>query len=498
MKIGVRVDASAQIGTGHLRRCLSLAHALRALGGDVRFVTRDLGFDSATLIASQGFEHIAHLPAPLQPALPSPDIPLGAWAEVPLEQDVADTIEALHAFAPDWMLLNSYAFDAHWHDGVRQALGCKIAQIDDVPDRKIASDLLIDHNYSASHSAKYADCLLRKTTILGGPRFALLDPIFATAERYVFSKSVRSVGVFMGGIDSGNHSVVALEALASAGFNGKVEVVSTTANPNLDALRACVNSRPETALSLDLPNLAGFFARHDLQIGAGGGATWERCCIGVPSLLVVVAANQNAVVPLLAAQKVVALASEPSREAIARQLVELFADAEQRRTLGNNSREMVDGHGAMRVALAMLAQTLCVRPATAADAQMMFDWRGDEAIRAVSLQSGALEWHRHLAWLDRALENPACKLFVGEIGGRPVGVIRFDFASEARAEVSLYLDPALHGLGLGPRLLLAGEETVGARIIEATVLSGNRPSQRLFERCGYQLASSDQWIKQHD
>lgn len=495
MKVAIRVDASAQIGTGHVRRSLSLAQALRELGAGVRFVTRDLGVDSAAIIAAQGFDGTVTLPAPTRDFSPDPAIPHSAWAEVPTEQDVADTAAALDGFAPDWTVLDSYAFDARWHEGVRDALGCKIAQIDDVPDRTTAPDLLIDHTHAGDHRAKYAELLQRKAKILGGPRFGLLGPAFADAERYPFHETVRSVGVFMGGVDAGNHSTIVLDALDQAGFDGPVEIVSTSANPNLSMLRKRVAQRPGAMLSLDLPDLAAFFARHDLQIGAGGGATWERCCIGVPTLLVVVAPNQNTVAPLLAREGIVAMAATPTADAIASELKALVGDSSRRAEMSQRSRELVDGHGAQRIALAMLAPSLKVRDAAADDARIMFDWRNDPVTREVSRETAPLDWQAHVDWLDRALADPARALFVGEIGGRAVGVIRFDRSAKGRAEVSLYLDPALHGLGLGPHLLLAGERAAGFATIDAAVLEGNVASQRLFAACGFERLAPDRWVK---
>lgn len=359
MKVAIRVDASAKIGTGHVRRSLSLAQALRKLGAKVRFVTRDLGIDSMALIAEQGFDHTMVLPAPGTAFAPDPAIPHSAWAEVAVERDVVETADALRAYAPDWVVLDSYAFDARWHEGVREALGCRIAQIDDLPDRRTAPDLLIDHTYAPDHRAKYADCMVGRAKILGGPRYGLLGPAFAEAGRYTFHDEVRSIGVFMGGVDADNHSSMVLDALDEAGFEGPVEVVATSANPNLAALRARIAARPGTTLSLDLPDLAAFFARHDLQVGAGGGATWERCCIGVPTALVVVAPNQREVAPQLAADGIVAFAAEPSRAAIAAELANLLQNPDKRRELTARSRALVDGRGAMRVAEEMIKGPSC-------------------------------------------------------------------------------------------------------------------------------------------
>ncbi len=495
MKVAIRVDASAQIGTGHVKRSLSLAEALRAHGAAVRFVTRALGVDSVGMIAGAGFKQTIILPPPGNVFTPDPKIPHSDWAQVHWTRDASETAAALSDFAPDWVVLDSYAFDARWHDAVRADLDCKIAQIDDLADRSLACDLLIDHTFAPDHRAKYAAVLPRSARLLGGPRYALLGPAYAEAPRYEFHEYVRSIGVFMGGIDADGHSLGVLDALDAIGFEGAVEVVATSANPHLGDLRERIAGRANTKLSLDLPDLADFFARHDLQVGAGGGASWERCCIGVPTLLVVVAPNQMSVAPLLAEAGIAAFAPDPSSDALAEHLKILIADPALRSSLAKKSRELVDGLGATRGALGILAENLSIRPAIRDDAHMMFDWRGHPTTRSVSQEAGELVWSDHVAWLGQVLDDPARQLFVGEIGGRPVGVIRFDFSTDTRAEVSLYLDPALHGLGLGPHLLLAGEAAADPAVVYATVLEGNRASQHLFEGCGYTKTSPTAYEK---
>lgn len=496
MRIGIRVDSSQHMGTGHLRRSLSLARALARRGAQILFVTRNLGIDSEALIAAEGFADIETLPAPAAELADDLATSHAKWAQVDPLRDAEETIAALHDFAPDWVIVDSYSFASDWHEAVRLGLACRIAQIDDVADRQLAPDLLIDHNLAASHAAKYAGSLIRNARILGGPRYALLGPRFAEADRYAFHDSVRSVGIFMGGVDAGGFSAIALAALRHAGFQGPVEIVTTSANAALPELLAAAEQDGRARVTVDLPDLAQFFAAHDLQIGAGGGASWERCCIGVPTLLVIVAANQESGARALEAENVVALADEPSLASLGAALRKLLPDAEHRRKLAEDSRQLVDGCGARRVALAMLAESLAVRPARQEDARQTFDWRNDPGIRAVSREKDALDWDKHLAWFESVCADPLRQLFIGEIGGEPVGVIRFDQSEGERGEVSLYLDPSLHGLALGPSLLLAGEAASGLRTIDATVLEGNRPSQALFERCGYARTAATKWIKQ--
>ena len=351
MNVGIRVDASTTIGTGHVRRCLALADALRAHGHDVCFVLRDLGVAAAAWVQADGFATIVLPPVPAATRV-QPLTGHAAWAGVDGLTDAAQTVEALAASPPQWLVIDHYSFDATWHRAAAAGLGCRIAAIDDLGDRPLDAAVVIDHNIANDHRAKYRGRVPESVPILGGPRFALLGRTYASAVRCPVEPRVRSVGVFMGGIDRGEYSAVALRALAAAGFAGDVELVSTSANPQLPALRELAGRGSRTRLSVDLPDLRAFFARHGLQIGAGGGATWERCCIGAPTLAAVVAANQRAALEPLAALGVLLLADEdpPTAASLARGLRLLLESHELRRQLAATSTELVDGRGAERVA----------------------------------------------------------------------------------------------------------------------------------------------------
>lgn len=360
MKIALRLDCATLIGSGHLRRVLALAEALRARGAETALVVRRLPGSPAMLRAAGGFA-VHLLEAPAAGWAPPPGAPAHAgWAGVDPERDAIDTADALGAFAPDWVVVDHYAFGAEWHDRVRARLGCRIAVIDDLADRPLAPDLLIDHNYHPDHRAKYAGVLDAASPLLGGPRFALLGPRYADAPRYRFAEPVRSIGLFLGGADAPNHSPRALEAIEAAGFAGPVEIVTTGANPNLAGLRARAAARPDTLLSVDLPDLAAFFARHDLQIGAGGGALWERACIGAPTLCLICAENQRHSVPELEALGALVshdlLAPGGDLPGLAARIATLLADPHRRRALREAGMRLVDGRGADRVAARLLGE----------------------------------------------------------------------------------------------------------------------------------------------
>lgn len=352
MHVALRVDASTAMGTGHLRRCLSLAEALTEQGAAVKLVVRRL--DSVATHVLQDCAFPVHwLPVPLPADAPDADgPPHAAWAGVAWRDDADQTAAALCDDAPQWLLVDHYAFDARWHDAVREALGCLLLVIDDVADRPLSPDILLDHNWANDHRAKYSGRLTREPKWLTGPRYALLSAVYRSATRYEFHPEVRSIGIFMGGTDPGGASAHVLRCLRDeVGFKGSVEVVSTSANPHLGALRAACTASPRTTLTLDLPDLAAFFARHDLQIGAGGGATWERCCIGAPTVAVALADNQVSVLRPLSSLGVVCALDRINADnsAFSSSLMQLILDSQTRENLCVNALNLVDGNGPTRV-----------------------------------------------------------------------------------------------------------------------------------------------------
>jgi UDP-2,4-diacetamido-2,4,6-trideoxy-beta-L-altropyranose hydrolase len=343
-KVAIRADASAAIGLGHLQRCLALAHALCGHGARVTFAMRRIDAATASaceaLVAAQGFACLA----------------LGRGAVSDQAPDADAFVDLARAFAPDLVVVDHYGLDATWHRRVRAALGAPLAAIDDLADRELEVATLIDHNEAADHRRKYAACLPAASRLLGGPAYALLGPAYANAPRHVLQPAVRSIGIFMGGADAAGFSALAHAACRAAGFGGEVEIATTRANPHRAALQALAAADARTRVTLDQADLAGFFARHGLQVGAGGGATWERCCIGAPTLALCVADNQRQVLGPLQHLGVLreVPGDAPTVDDIAAAVRDLLEDAAERAALSAAARRLVDGHGAARAAQALL------------------------------------------------------------------------------------------------------------------------------------------------
>ncbi|HYI49022.1 MAG TPA: UDP-2,4-diacetamido-2,4,6-trideoxy-beta-L-altropyranose hydrolase [Allosphingosinicella sp.] len=355
-RFAIRVDASAEMGTGHVRRCLTLATSLRELGADCVFVTRDLGVDVDSLVRAAGLQTVK-LQAPRGGFAPGADDPAHAsWAHIGWRQDADETVAALAADPPAVLLVDQYAFDARWHDRVRAGLGSRLSAIDDLGDRPLAVDLIVDPTLDADHRAKHRLSEPFAPIILGGPDYAILGSAYRHRGPFPVRRNVESVGIFMGGSDVDNASSLAWQAVRTVlGPAAPIEIATTRVNPRLAELLKLKDRDPNAKLLIDAPDLASFFARHDLQIGAGGGATWERCYIGVPTVLVAFADNHLFVAQPLHRAGIVLFCEEGGRDAaaLAKDLASLAADQPRRAAMSEQARALVDGGGIARIRVAL-------------------------------------------------------------------------------------------------------------------------------------------------
>ena len=209
-------------------------------------------------------------------------------------------------------------------------------------------------------------------------------------------------------------------AVRDAGFEGSVEVVSSTVSPHHAHRQALAARWPGTSVVADLPDLAAFFTRHGLQVGSGGGASWERCRAGAPTVAWCLAVNQQAVLPALAELGVLDLVppgADP-RAALQDSIKNLLDDPTRRIAMGTRGRTLVDGLGAARVAVALTQAVqpyMSVRSARAADEQLLLDWANEPGVRAQSFDSTPITREGHAAWFAARLADARTVMFIADL-----------------------------------------------------------------------------------
>ncbi len=500
MKAAIRADASSVIGSGHVMRCKTLADTLRGLGVEVRFICREHAGNLISLLRAANYR-TAVLPAPAawRAGSDAVEADYAAWVGAEQSVDAEQTLEALRDFNPDWLVVDHYGLDATWESLVRPQVG-HIFTIDDLANRHHDCDLLLDQNFFAVMENRYAGLIPHQARQLLGPRFALLRPEFERARATLRKRdgTVRRVLVFFGGVDRTEETGKVLEALHNCP-DIALDVVVGGANPRADAIEAQCGGEGKVTFHRQVSNMADLMTAADFSFGAGGTSHWERCCLGLPAAVTVVAPNQSDTTRDLAERGVVLMSGFGARISVSRYRSILDTlTSEQLLAMQSAALALVDGRGAERVALSLCLEPVVLRRAGAEDAVRAWSWRNHPSTRRQSSDPRTVTLPEHIVWWKNSLENPGRVLLIGSQSGVEVGVLRYDNGGQGRAVASIYVDPALHGLGLGVSLLKAGQEWLAAhqpevREIEAVILPDNVPSQRAFAKAGFRF-QHNRWV----
>jgi UDP-2,4-diacetamido-2,4,6-trideoxy-beta-L-altropyranose hydrolase len=306
MRIAFRVDASLQIGSGHVMRCLTLADALASQGAQCHFISREFVGNLLALIRQRGYV-VDVLPAPTEPAQVA--APKGdkndsgqrtvyeGWLGISWEKDAEQTRIILEKLQPDWLLVDHYALEQQWEAALRPHY-MKLMVIDDLADRVHQCDLLLDQNLGRQPQA-YASLVPAQCLLLIGPQYALLRTEFAALRPYSLQRRqqpvLKQILITMGGVDQPNATGQVLQALRGCALppDCRISVVMGLQAPWIQQVQAQAKDMPwPTEVHVNISDMAQRMVDSDLAIGAAGSTSWERSCLGLPTLLIVLAANQ--------------------------------------------------------------------------------------------------------------------------------------------------------------------------------------------------------------
>lgn len=355
MRIVIRTDSSALIGTGHLMRCLTLAECLRQEGHAVLFVCRNLPGNLSQAVVDRGFT-LTSLPAATHPKPMAGQY--GAWLAVEPARDAAETLAAIGAERVDWLIVDHYGIDARWEKRFRPQ-AAHILAIDDLANRTHDCDILTEQNYRADAAIRYAGLTPGNCRHLIGPEYALLQPAFARLHRQARVRTeLRTILVFYGGVDATGETERALEVLEGLrDFNGAIDVVVGEGNARRREIERWCAQMETTRFHCQTSRMAELMTRADLALGAGGVTSWERCCLGLPSIVTAVADNQIDIARAIAERGAGWYAGnhgEVTGERLCALMQQVMADVTRLSRASQAALELGDGLGAARVRDAMM------------------------------------------------------------------------------------------------------------------------------------------------
>ena len=359
MNIALRTDASLQIGTGHVMRCLTLADALQAACAQCRFVCREHPGNLIAQIRQRGFA-VSVLPAATEPFITNELVVeaqsnYAAWLGVDWATDAVQTKICVGATTVDWLIVDHYALDARWEQTLRP-LCRKLMVIDDLADRPHDCDILLDQNLGRD-AHDYNQLVPDGCNVLAGPHYALLRPEFVALRddslRHRATPQFRHLLITIGGVDQSDATGKVLEALQDCPLPAdlRITVVMGPHAPWLERVQSLAKLMPRpTEVKVNVNNMAQLMADSDLAIGAAGSTTWERCCLGLPTLMLVLAENQrSAAAALEQSGSVKLLDSLDAIPNVLRSMLSLLVTTDVLSQLSQKSCLVTDGQGASRV-----------------------------------------------------------------------------------------------------------------------------------------------------
>lgn len=336
MTVGIRCDAGAITGVGHLVRCVALAEELTGRGIPVLFLG-DLGG------VAWAEQQLSRRGLPLAPGPSTP----------------AEMVAAIERYGLTRVVIDSYTVDARCAAAVR-AVGVPVMVIVDGETRGQEADLYLDQNLGAS-LPEVADPAAR---LLGVDYALLRDDVRARRRSSPYRPGAGDPRVlaFFGGTDAFGAAPVIAELLVETGVPWDAMIIA--GSEESAALLSEVKPAADQRLTVLPPtdSLPELIVEADLVISASGTSTWELLCLGAPSALIWVVENQRegfrrvvdaglaAGVGLLADVK-----GTTGSVVASRMLRDLLIEPARRVEFGAHAFATVDGRGRERAADRLLA-----------------------------------------------------------------------------------------------------------------------------------------------
>ncbi len=473
------------MGAGHVQRCLTLAKSLHRRGIECIFASRNLPGNRTDEINRAGFQ-VLLLGGPVSA---NPDNPF----EINQEADAQMVLDALAGTTVEWVVVDHYGLDNNWEIKLAKELGNpQLLVIDDLADRKHASDILLDMA-PARRTADYENLVPAEAIMLLGLEFALLRAEFGVLRARSGKPGNRcgspvEILATFGGGDNAEAVAMAVEAFEQ--FQMSVQASLTLVGKlGKDHAKNC--NLPNITFVEHEPDMASRMRQSDMIISAAGGTSWERCSLGIPGVVLCLAENQrenfaaideagaglcvnNNTGEILTAMK--RLQNEP----------ELYAD------IACRAWELCDAKGVDRVVSVMLANTVRLIAATDEDTRFVYEARYAGEAQHYYKNPVKPEFESHRAWFSSALVNPDYGLYCAVLGDDRIGHVRFDYENRdrRRAEVGIALAPIARGKGLSHAVLQVAVDFArdgGVEIFDAEVHEDNKVSRLVFEQAGFAL-----------
>lgn len=476
--IVIRVDASNLIGRGHAMRCLSLADGLRAWGSEPYFICREMSGDLIALLQARHYRVYSFKEG----------------------DDAEQTLTILQEINRDCdeitLIVDHYNLEIAWEQKIRIAVS-QLIVLDDLANRQHDCNLLIDPSLDRKES-DYKNLVPENARLLLGPSYALLSNTYSSLRYSALAHrnqtdSIKRLIVSMGGTDPDNATTLIMDALFLVKTVLSIDVVVSSTWPQLQALKEKASHlHHKMHFHVDMPNLAELMLAADLAIGAGGVTAYERCCLGLPTIMIAIADNQHHNARTLQHKKATLFLGDASalhKKEIANAVNALIHNPLEWKSMSRAAATVCDGYGVNRVVSQLLLEKSSVnlRPVTFNDSELILAWQQNPTTREYARNTNAPSRSEHEQWLQKRLNNPNCLFNLVVLNNEPVGVLRFDRVSDQSNtfEISILVAPQHRKKGIAASALRLSRKLFPNLDFYAEVYANNKASHQLFSKAGY-------------
>jgi UDP-2,4-diacetamido-2,4,6-trideoxy-beta-L-altropyranose hydrolase len=497
MKVFFRVDSSNEVGTGHVRRCLTIAKGLKAIGvKDVVFICSRLDGNIIDDISNHSFEVriIArssefNLKDVQQYRVPE----INRLYQVQVE-DAEQTVAVLKNEQPNILLIDSYLIAETWENIVRPYVKSLVV-IDDLANRFHNCDIIIDNNFSDILD-RYDLLVPSQCRKLCGTKYVLLNQDFLSVSntRESIVNITKILIFFSGSVELNPFAVSVVNKLTSVNPDS-IHIDVVVGGDNEDVIEVTNSiTRPNTTAFGSVPNFVQLMKNANLAIGAGGITNWERCYLGLPAIVVAIAKNQVPSSSSLSKGDYINYVGELSDESPAK-IEEIVHHFINNTVLLNRQsklcQKLVDGKGLNRVLISLLPKSyfsFSLREATSDDVDLYFDWVNDPEVRRSALNTSLITFVNHVQWFNKQIISNDAFMFVYECDGVAIGQTRFNII-DGIAYIDYSIDALARGKGIGYCMLkdaIKRFSDFNNILIVAEVKKENPASISIFEKLHFE------------
>lgn len=492
-------------------RCLTLAQSLSKQGASCEFVCRAHHGHAAQKISGAGF-HCHLLPLVEQPQYSS-DREYASWLGADWHTDAEQVENYIGDGDTGLLVIDHYGIEANWHLYFRQQ-GWLIMVIDDLADRHYDCDILLDQTYGREQT-EYQPWLDRECKLLLGPVYALLRPEFQQYRSVSLVRrerpTLKKVLITFGGADRNNVTGAVLNALTPDCLPSdcQLTVIMNSQSEFLSDIQSQAKQLPWlVSVKTDVSNMAELMSDSDLCIGAAGSTTWERCTLGLPTIQLAIADNQQQIQKVLAAENIViAVDSVQLSDSLPVALRSLTNEQLQQVSL--NCRKVTDGQGADRVAQTIMQvfgehgfnlsgyQLIDFIDLSDEQKSTVLRWRNHPMVRQWMFTSSEIPLQDHLQFIDGLKGDSERQYLWVNHQNTAIGVITFNEIDRqsGSAEIGFYVNPEKTDKGRGTALMTAALHYAGRFLrlskLSLVVMADNQAALGLYKKFGFQEVAGE-------